>query len=275
MKNLKKKLLVSALCVLPIITSGCEFNINGNVTNDNDDKTDNSNVINENQNTDNNFVSKLDDSKDFVYDAEYTKNVSADSYLMDKTYYAKDIVVPYINVNSNYASKSNSEIKKVFDEAINTYNEGVSSKMVYIDECNYKKYIDNDVASVILTYTTGGTDLPVSHYYTYNVNLKDGNELSYEDTYKSVGLSSSSIESKVEEAITNAMKEKLSNFTTDNYPEGTNFDTYNDKSIENYKKSVQDNTLKYYVSEDEKLNIIVTLSIPAGRFEFDTIITID
>ena len=262
MKNIKKKLLISVLCLLPILASGCDFNINVNEKDDNKE-------IN------NNYVSKLDNNKDYVYDAEYTKNVKEESYSIDKTYYAKDIVVPFININSNYASKSNSEIKNVFDEAISTYNEGVSNKIVYVDECNYKKYVTSDTASIILTYTTGGTDLPVSGYYTYNINLKDGSELSYENVYKIAGLNSTNIESKVETAITNVLKEKLSNFASDNYPSGTNFDTYKKQSIDNYKNSFSNNTLKYFISENGKLNIIVTLSIPAGRGNFDTIIPVE
>ena len=59
------------------------------------------------------------------------------------------------------------------------------------------------------------------------------------------------------------------------YPEGTNFDTYNTKSIENYKNSVSNNTLKYFLTDNKKLNIVVSLSVPAGRGEFNTIITVD
>ena len=35
-------------------------------------------------------------------------------------YYAKDITVPYININSIYANSSNNDIKKIFDDAIKT-----------------------------------------------------------------------------------------------------------------------------------------------------------
>ena len=262
MKNIKKKILVSALCFLPIITSGCDFSININ-------KKENNKEIN------NISVSKLDNGKDYIYDAYYSKNTKADSYSIDKTYYAKDIVVPFINIDSNYASKANGEIKSVFDEAISTYNEGVSNKIVYVDECNYKKYINNNYASIILTYAVGGTDLPIVHYYTYNINLSDGQELSYEDIYKLAGFSSSNIESKVKDAITNTMKKELSDFTAENYPSGTNFDIYNDQSIDNYNKSVKNNSLKYFISENGELNIVVTLSIPAGRGSYDTIITVE
>ena len=220
----------------------------------------------------NKLVSKIDNTKDWVYDAEYTKNVTADSYTAagGSTFYAKDIVVPYININSSYAGKANTEIKKVFNSAISTYNEGVSNKLDYVDECNYKKYNSNNNISVVLTFGVGATDVVHPQYYTYNINLKTGNELTYEEVYKIAGFSSNNIESKVETAITKFMKEKL-NFE----PDKNNFDTYNNETIANYKKSINDNTLKYFLDNNGKLNIIVTISIPAGIRHWDEIIPVD
>ena len=246
------------------------------------------NIISETVNTSNSstndFVSKVDDTEDWVYDAKYTKDVTAESYsINNKTYYAKDIIVPYININSTYANSSNSDIKKIFDDAIKTYNTGVSDKVEYVDECGYKKYINNNSLSVVLTYGAGATDVVHPKYYTYNINLKTGNQLSYEEIYTIAGFNSSTITSKVEAAITQIMKEKLKDYKEPNndngtgkyYPDGTNFDTYNNESINNYKNSINNNTLEYFLSDNGKLNVIVKLSIPAGTGETDTIVTID
>lgn len=235
-----------------------------------------SETISTSNSSSNDLVSKIDSTKDWVYDAEYTKNVNADSYsTYYETYYVKDIIVPYININSTYANNSNSDIKKVFDDAIKTYNTGANSKIEYVDECGYKKYINDNSLSVVLTYGVGATDVVHPKYYTYNIDLKTGNQLSYEEIYKIAGFNSSTITSKVEEAITKIMKEKMSSFSADNYPTGTTFDTYNNESINNYKNSINNNTLEYFLSDNGKLNVIVKLSIPAGTGEFDTIVTID
>lgn len=116
------------------------------------DENHNSQNNNESNNTssenENNVISKLDNTKDWVYDAECKKNINADSYSTDyNTYYAKDIVVPFININSSYAILSINEIKNVFNDAINACNKGISDKMTYVDTCNYNKYINNDVLS--------------------------------------------------------------------------------------------------------------------------------
>ena len=273
-KNTGLYILIAILCVLVLALGG--YIVYDKTQNNKTTTTDNTS----NSTNTNSLVSKLDDTKDWVYDAEYTKNVTEDSY---STYYAKDIVVPYININSSYSNTANSEIKKVFDDAIKIYNDGASGKMTYVDECGYKKYVTDNSLSVILTYGVGATDVVHPKYYTYNIDLKTGNQLSYEEVYNIAGLSSSNIDSKVENAITKIMQDKLKGLkdpqkdTGDGgyYPEGTNFNTYNNESISNYKKSISDNTLKYFLSDNGKLNIVVKLSIPAGTGEFDTIITVD
>ena len=126
-----------------------------------------------------------------------------------------------------------------------------------------------------LTYGVGATDAVHPKYYTYNIDLKTGNQLSYEEVCEIAGFDSSTITSKVELAITEAMKDKMLDFSDGNYPTGTTFDTYNDESINNYINSINNNELKYFLSDDGKLNIIVKLTIPAGTGEFDTIITIE
>ncbi len=281
-KNTGLYVLIAILCVLVLALGG--YIVYDKTQNNKTTTTDTTNNASNSNNT-NSLVSKLDDTKDWVYDAEYTKNVTADSYLtyFVETYYAKDIVVPYINVNSSYANTANSDIKKVFDDAIESYNDGVSDKMTYVDECGYKKYVTDNTLSVILTYGVGATDVVHPKYYTYNIDLKTGNQLSYEEVYNIAGLSSSNIDSKVENAITKKMQDELKDLKDPQkdtsaggyYPDGTNFNTYNNESISNYKKSISNNTLKYFLSDNGKLNIVVKLSIPAGAGEFDKIITVD
>lgn len=220
------------------------------------------------------LVSKLDNSKDWVYDAEYEKNVFAESYQTDHgtMAYASEIVVPFINVDSTYASESNNEIKTVFDSAVEAYNDGYSDRMLYIDECSYTKYFENDYLSVALVFGVGATDVPSHSYYTYNVDLKTGNELSYMDIYELVGLNNSNITSKVELAIENKLKDILGDYSN----EYRYFDTAKNESVNNYNESVNNNTIQYFLSEDKKLNIIVKLSLPGIGAEYSFhVVTID
>ena len=79
------------------------------------------------------LVKKINSSKYWIYDADYEKAVLADSYMVGSwPQYVENIKVPYINISSTYASKANQEIKNVFDIAIDTYNEGVQDKSLFI-----------------------------------------------------------------------------------------------------------------------------------------------
>lgn len=280
---MKKILLVMSL-ISVLLLAGC--NKNQNIDNVNiPENTDNQQleiIDNKQENGSDDFqdsiktVSKLDATKEWVYDSDYEKKVNAESYSTEynETYYARDIVVPYINIDSQDAVKANNEIRTVFDSAIKTFNDGIEDKLSYVDECGYESYVNDDVLSIVLTFGKGATDVVYPVYYTYNFDLATGNRLSYEEVYKKAGFDLSDVDSKVESAITNTMKDRMSNFPSDSYPDGTTFDTYNNESIENYRKSVENDTIKYFLSNDRKINVVVKLSVPAGTGEIDTLIMV-
>ncbi len=260
-RNTLLYVIITILCVLVLL-------LGGYIVYDKLEKNDNE--LSDKKQDENKNVTKLDDTRDWIYDAEYEKNVTANSYttVYNNTYYADDIKVPYINVNSAYAKRANNEISQVFDEAIKVYNDGLSNKTSYVDECNYKNYLNGNNLSVVLTYGVGSTDVVHPKYYTYNINLITGNELSYEEVYTLANISSTNIDSKIESAITSVLKERLKDTKND-------LSTCINESIDNYKASVNNNTLKYFLSENNKLNVVVKLSIPVGTGEFDTIITVE
>ena len=233
-------------------------------------KEQNSNTINQN-NQNNNFVSKVNSSKNWIYEAEYEKNISANSYTTyyDKTYYAKDIVVPYININTDDAIITNNELKQVFTNAVNTYNQGVENKTDYV-EMDYNTYINDNLASVVLWYGKGETDTVKPTYYTYNFDLKTGKTLTFEELYQSLGFTKNQITNKITEEIT----EKVTDILEDTFP-NTNNTEYINKSINNYEESLTTNALQYFVAEDGNLSIIVKISIPAGTGYQNTIVEID
>lgn len=254
--------VIGILCILVLVLGG--YVICDKLKNNKIEVNNNSEIL----------VSKIDNNKDWVYDAEYDKNVIDDSYTTNSgVYFAKDIVAPYININSSYANISNAEIKSIFDEIVKKYNEGVSNKVTRVVDCGYKSAAYKDALSVLFTYSSSGHAAPRSVYYTYNVNLKTGNELTYKEVYDFAGFNSNNIDTKVQEAITKVMHEKLPNDYR--YLDDNNFDMYNNKSIDNYKKSVSDNTIRYFLTSNGKLSVIVKLVIPSGIGEYDTIVIVE
>ena len=234
-----------------------------------DEKKDNENNSEDRNDYKSKYVSKLDESKDWIYDAEYTKRVISEYYSTNYgTFYAKDIIVPFINIDSSDAKIANSEIETTFNNAVNKYNQGARYKEKVNYKCSYEKYVDENILSTILEYGDDFAYPDDSQYFTYNIDLKTGNKLSYEEIYKIAEFESNNINTKVEEAITTKMKTIL---TTDS----RSFNDHVNKSITNYKIAIEDNTLKYFLSEDKKLNIIVRLDVPSKTGYTDKIIEIN
>lgn len=244
---------------------------------------DKSSVSTEDNGSSSNIVNsiKIDSTKDYVYDSDYKIETKKDSYSIgNNVFKSSDIVVPYVNINSGDAKKVNNELYNLYSNLIEKYNINSESGVSY-NTVDYKVYKNSNVLSIVIITTTGGTDVPINNYYTYSFNTNNGKLLSFSDAYIFVGFSDTNIDEKVKSSITLVMSDKLKGMKTYNvdtgdgsyYPEGTNFDTYNNESFDNYKSSINNN-IKFYI-ENNKLNVVVTLSIPAGRGNFDTIITVE
>lgn len=218
-------------------------------------------------------VSKIFDFNDWVYTMKFDSDIETASYTTEsnKIYYLDDIKVPHINIDSEDAEEINNDINEVYNDMLSIYKMGLENKITYIDHCNYESNNINNVISVIIKYGKGGTDIVKNYYETYNISLEGGKKLSFEEVYKFLNYKSSSINKIVKKYITNKMEEELKNLE---YPDGTDFNTYNNESYNNYLDSVKDNTIKYFIDKNKNLNVIVKLSIPAGMGSFDTIITI-
>ena len=206
------------------------------------------------------LVSKIDEDKDWVYDADYEKKVTKESHTDSEgnvLFSAKDIVAPYINVQSSYAETSNTAIKKVFDEIVKIYN---ADALQQITDCKYEKALNDKSVSVVYSYTINRMK---PSYYTYNVNLEDGSELSYKEVYTQAGFTDDDIEDAVKKAVKDKMlNEVLKDFSKENMG-GETKESYVDKVVEAYKKKVERGNLKYYLSDDNTLNVIINEYFPA------------
>lgn len=258
MDNKNNKLLLSLtifLGVLVIILGGYitydKIIKQEEINNQNNENLNNENTL---DNINSGTILKLDNNKDWVYDASYNLPTNKESYYgyLDHTKLisASDLIVPYININSNDAKNVNQEIYKLYEELINKFNENLKEE-VWFTLVEYKTYLNSNILSVVITTELAGTSVPVYEYYTYNFNLNNGKLLSYKELYKNLGYNDEDIENKVKQSIIKILKEK-------------SFEDENSKnnSINNYKDSLKDNSIRYFLNEDKKINITVNLSIP-------------
>ena len=144
---------------------------------------------------------KIDETKDWVYDAEYgkdKKNKSIDIYESDK-----NLIVPFININSDDGNKVNKEIEKLYNEAYETFGareEGTNS----LNILEYEYYINGNILSILIKkdkVVLQGDG--IIRYITYNFNLDTLKLATLEETIKECGFNS---ENEVKEKLQIAIK---------------------------------------------------------------------
>lgn len=137
---------------------------------------------------------KIDESKPWVYDAEYCLNneekIAYGLYEGEEFKSKEYLKVPYININSDYAKKTNEEIKAMYDKLYNSFGEK-SGELAKVGELSYEFYNTDKVLSVSIMRREGVTNAGWSkEYIVYNINLDTLKEASFEDVYKACGFES-------------------------------------------------------------------------------------
>lgn len=158
--------------------------------------------------------------------------------------------MPYINIDSEDAKKVNQEIYKIYEDLIEFYNLQVKNQHLVEISVSYKSFINNNILSVIIT-TTKGVPFPMKEFYTYNFDLENGNLLSYEDIYKSLGYTKENIDNNVAESISDIIVQYYNSI------DECKFEI--NHSMDIYKKNISNNNIGYFIDDNKKLNIISNL----------------
>ena len=224
---------------------------------------------------------KLDSSKDYVYDAEYSyeskydvKNYksqdvtwSTNNLLENKT----NIKVPYFNFNTDDATQVNNKMLQLFNEKMKAVESYLACSEVICQGIflNYKVYNNDQYVSVIVVTGTYATDVPLSTYYGYVFSKKTGKLLTINDIANEKGMTISELEEKTKTAI-----EKYYADTIKDDPEEAEYiaelkpKTYNDLSVNiNNQGTTGENEkgIIYFFNENKGLNVLVNIYLPAGR----------
>lgn len=229
----------------------------------------------------------------YVYNADYTyEDLKGKSYIAPyeppRTFlFNDDIILPYININSDDAKKANEEIKNIFNNAAESFKESMQevkkNNFPSGVEVRYDQYINNKVLSILITESIYTLDVPFIRYYTYNFDLDSGKKIGYNEIIKRLSLTDT-ISEKVKNLIFDyeSFKDFKDKNTLDEDEEGAYIpDEYESKeayiqlSVDAYEKTVKEDTVKYFINDKGKLNIIPILQIPAGREFFEIIIEVE
>ena len=205
---------------------------------------------------------KIDESRDYVYNAEYDTGNAPESYVLgDRTYTLDQIVVPYINIDSEAAKKANQNIKSIFDELMDAYNDGANDGLGYVKYCEYDFYINDNILSIVFKTGTGATDVVFPYYHTYNFDLNTGEKLTYKNAITLTGFTSDTLFEKVKEQIGEHMKAY-------SYPakDGEwSFDNLYTYSVNDYTASVENGSVEFYFDDNNTFNVQAVIYLPGGN----------
>ena len=209
------------------------------------------NIVVENNTTEQNKTSKkIDESKPWVYDAEYGKG--NDIKKIEKWSSDEDLVVPFININSEDGKSTNEEIEKLYKDNYEKYASDYNDSLKKICTLSYKFYVNNNILSVVIKETNGvvpgGAGECPFHIYNFNINtLKKAtnDELIAQSGFASIEEVNKSINHWLE------IEKKKESFAG---------------SFLGIKKD------NYFIDENNQLNFIVTVGA-AGTFDEAHIVT--
>lgn len=254
--------IITTLFCISLLMSGCKKNQDK----PNNTSSSTSSPIQQEPSNSTSSNLKLEQDRDWVQDANYSLPTDVDSYYGYASHtqlvQASDFIVPYLNHDSDYAKQVNTQIYELYKHLINNFNQYAQASISF-NTVDYQWTIQDHDLSLLITITTNGIDVPVNQYYTYNINTQDGNQFSFNKALELTGIESS--DQLIQDAITSILHD---------FYNGDDFSIYQEKSFEKYTESLKTNSISYFLDQNNQLNVIVTLELPIGRGQFDTIITL-
>lgn len=205
---------------------------------------------------------KLDVEKDIVYNAQYMYNIEQKVYKNPDgvEYSIFDIVVPYININSESARELNAKIEQLYFQLAENFRQNLETDNTSYVKSEYRIYINSDILSILIIVTNGNIDEEIETYFAYNIDLSTLEILSYEDIYQQCGFTNIDIDNNIKDTI------QIHFNNIDDWPDNEDKSVYINTSIENYQNAVNNNTIQYFIDLNRKLNVVVAIQIPTGIY---------
>ena len=156
---------------------------------------------------------KIYNEFELVYNAEYAYEVNQNSYTDTKNNirYYTDIVIPYININSEDAKNINEDIKKLNDSLVKEYENNLINNEYYV-KSNYSYVIYDDILSLVVKITRNDEkNQEYNEYKTYNINLDTKKKMTYLELLNSLTIKEidkKMTKKNIETLETEAIKEK-------------------------------------------------------------------
>ena len=179
----------------------------------------------------NNKITKIDTNKELVYKVKTSVKE-----------YDQEVEVPQINLNYDNIKALNDKIIKYTN---NWSMGGVESKY----------YINDDIISIVLTYSTEGDPYNI---FIYNIDAYTGNILTNEELLYKKGITDN-LEEKINKAVEKVFKEH----NVQDYDDEVGTWTRMSEICNDYNRGLQI-TMPMFINENGKLSVVVEYCAPAG-----------
>lgn len=235
---------------------------------------------------------KIDDSLDYVYDASYTydnkynefdrwshneenttnkiSNFGIEVEYTEGMQYLSNLKVPYININTEEVKKINKELESLYLEHAKTFDkcaEEANSSLVE-PSCSqiltYKIYNYNDILSVVVINSYQATSKWILDYNIYNFDLTTGKLLKYNDLLTKLNYDKETTLLNTKILLKNKLDELYGPYVDDlakdcrKWYDNGDYEEINcyDKANELLEKSINDNSILFFVNNVGNLNIL-------------------
>lgn len=257
--------------------------VKNEVSNSVSNTTETNNTTDPNPNSGEEYTPKMVENRSYIYDAQYTPNgVKVSNYTTTsdgKDHFLSEIVVPYINMMSDDASKMNTEIEELYKGYIEEFKVCSQNLNSFI-KVSYTSYITSNVYSIVITVERGVEKEVTNEYIAYNFDIISGTKLAYNQVCFIAKITNAG--ESVKEAINQLsdLKKYVLTVSRDVSQESVNkrneeLDECKNQIYAAYEEDVLNNSLVYYLDNNLKLNISAKIVVPGNENSYNKLIRVD
>lgn len=146
------------------------------------------------QNSDEKYENKKEKLTEDLVFTGYEKSENSDEN------YNIQVKIPYINVKGNVVKKYNEEIKNIFANKVDSIINNKNKHSTYLVE--YSSYIEEGILSVVIkAEIQEGTSAQRTIIKTYNYNLENNSEISFQELLQLKNVSKNYAQEKIDKEV--------------------------------------------------------------------------
>lgn len=200
-------------------------------------------------------IDRIDESKQIIYTGYTNKENKVSDYNLD-------VNIPYINIKNSVIEKFNKDIRDTFEQKAKDVLSTQSQNIIYT--VDYSAYITNNMLSLVVRSTLKEGENPQRDIVqTYNYDLTEKKEISFEDLLNFRGITRQEAGNKIKSEIKTVENKinELSQLGYKVYLRDSNSDIYK-----------LDNITEYFIGEDNVIYVIFAYGNQNNTSEMDIVI---